>query len=220
MNEDGNKHSILTAAIVFCTIFFLGVAFGMRYGERTADAPVVYRGDEASLPTDFVTIGVVTFNNPGQKPGVPYLIYEEPGSPGLSVELELDSLSFCMFPNGATPCVAMSVTLDMPLSGKRVAVEGVKKDGTVVLVRKIRVLNEGEEPLLPGPGSTFIAWPHAMSFIRACAVRSLTQTHALDIYLLLNDGQYLRTVEPTIDEVFRVVQEVQEVCSTMSVATE
>lgn len=47
-----------------------------------------------------------------------------------------------------------------------------------------------------------------------------TQTHALDVYLTLSDGQEVRAVEPAIDEMFSVINRIREKCGTIPVATE
>lgn len=65
-------------------------------------------------------------DNPGFKPGVWFLSYEKPGSPGLSVELDLTSVS--------TPYTPFS-------QGERVHIEGVLH-GEVVRVDSITPVSE------------------------------------------------------------------------------
>lgn len=173
-----------------------------------------------SEPTDFVRTGTVVFNAPGNKPGVPYLLYEEPGKPALKKELILDALSVCAAPNGAAACMAMSVTLDVPFHGKRATVEGEIRGDSAVLVRKLQVIADAQQPRSPGPGSIFISWPQAIFLIRECRVSMLMQTHSLDVYLTLPDGRVLRAVEPVIDEVFRIHADTQGKCPGIPIATE
>jgi hypothetical protein len=78
-----------------------------------------------SIEDNFVRDGVVIKDNPGFKPGVWFLSYEEPGSPGLSVELDLNSVS--------APYISLT-------QGERVHVEGILR-GLVVTVRSITSLS-------------------------------------------------------------------------------
>lgn len=78
-----------------------------------------------SIEDNFAHDGVVIKDNPGFKPGVWFLSYEEPGSPGLSVELDLNSV----------PAPYISLT-----QGERVHVEGTLR-GAVVTVRSITSLS-------------------------------------------------------------------------------
>ncbi len=170
-------------------------------------------------PTDFSASGVIVFNNPGLKPDVPYLIYEEPGAPALTKELVFDPLSACVAETGATPCVLMSVTLDIPFGGKRVIVEGVTQSDGAILVRKLRALREGEMALVAGPGRVFISWPQAVEFIETCNVEMVIQAHSLDVTLKLKDGREVVAVEPKIDEVFSITEKARA-CRNIIIATE
>ncbi|RJQ36155.1 hypothetical protein C4552_04325 [Candidatus Parcubacteria bacterium] len=170
-------------------------------------------------PTDFAEAGVVVFNNPGLKPDTPYLIYEEPGKPALSVQLILDATSACAAPDGAAPCMAISTSLEAGFGGKRATVEGISNDGAV-LVRKLWVLDENETPRLPAPGDTFISWTQARELIRGCHATFVMQTHTLDVYITLPDERTVRAVEPAIDEVFRALADVRDACGPIPVATE
>ncbi len=126
------------------------------------------RGDEAlpeitGTPTNFVEAGTVVINNPGLKPGVPYLLYENPGEPAVTKELVFDALSACVLLEvGTVPCETVDASLD--LHGKRVIVEGNEADG-VLLVRKLRLLFEGEVALIYDPGRIFITWQEALQLI-------------------------------------------------------
>lgn len=175
--------------------------------------------ESVSAPTDFVKAGYITVNSPGNAQGEMYLVYEEPGAPALTKKLELDPLSICAAPNGATPCIAISITYDVVFGGKRAVVEGTDK-GDSVLVRKLNILAEGEEPLLNAPGSIFISWPAAVALIEACQVEMAMQTHSLDVYLTLKNGGKIRAVEPTIDTMFGVIDGASARCGTIPVATE
>jgi hypothetical protein len=66
----------------------------------------------------FSADGNVTRDNPGQKPGAWYLVYEKPGAPGLSAELDLNS--------AAAPHIGLA-------QGERVHVEGVLRGDAVIV---------------------------------------------------------------------------------------
>jgi hypothetical protein len=174
---------------------------------------------QVSEPTNFNEVGTITVNNPGQAQGEMYLVYEKPGAPALTKRLVLDELSVCAAPNGAVPCMAMSVTFDAAFGGKRALVEG-SEAGETVLVRKLRVGMEGEELRSFDPGNVFISWPHAIELFKACQVAMATQTHSLDVYLDLKDGRKVRAVEPMIDEMFTIINQTQSACGAFPVATE
>jgi len=203
---------LIAVLVVLVVGFFILNSY--IYNKKQGDTPEIPKSE----PTDFAEAGVITVNNPGQAQGTIYLIYEKPGAPALSKELVLDAMSVCAAPGGATPCVAMSITFDAVFAGKQAVVEGTE-DGDKVLVRKLRILAEGEEARFAEPGSTFISWYWATELIRKCEIESVMQTHALDVYLTLKNGERVRAVEPLIDEVFKVLQEVGN-CGGIPLATE
>ncbi len=87
--------------------------------------------------SDFKRVGTTVFDNPGLEPGVPYFVFEEPGSPALSKKLVFDAESLCFSPAGELPCLQMNMSLAAIFDGQRVQVEGVSRaDGTLV-VKKI-----------------------------------------------------------------------------------
>lgn len=79
-----------------------------------------------SRESNFAHDGVVIKDNPGFKSGVWFLSYEEPGSPGLSVELDLNSAT--------APYISLT-------QGERVHVEGYRR-GSVVEVHSITSIPE------------------------------------------------------------------------------
>jgi len=206
--------------IIIVIVIFVGGFFVLNsyiYNEKQADPePVVIEGK----PTDFVEVGTMTSGNPGDANGAPILVYEKPGQPALTRDLVFDILSSCMRENNALPCVAMSQTFDVAFGEKRVVVEGIETDSGV-LVRKIRTLREDEQnPVIAGYGSVFISWPQARIIIENCQATQVMQTHALDVYITLDDERRVRTVEPNIDEVFNVLNSVQDSCPQIPIATE
>jgi hypothetical protein len=167
--------------------------------------------------TDFVAVGTVTYNTPGLDKDIPYLVYEEAGRPGLSKRLVFDEVSWCGTPDGGTECLAMSTSA--PFVGDRVSVDGIL-EGETVLVRKLQTLRENLPPILAGPGAVYILWSEAVELIKDCDVEMVLQAHSLNVGLTLKTGDQLRAVEPTIDEVFRVLAEYQDKCGQIPVAME
>lgn len=102
--------------IVIVSVFVLVIATWYFY---------VSPGPTPLLEDNFIYDGVVIKNNPGFKPDVWFLSYEEPGSPGLSVELDLSTVP--------APLALLS-------QGERVHIEGTLR-GSVVTVRSITSLS-------------------------------------------------------------------------------
>ena len=217
---------IIIAGVLWGLIYFFGsdkigqnnAAGGV---DRTSTSTVESELSLAtSRPTDFFAVGTVTFNSPGLKSDRSYLLYEEPGAPALYRELMFDSLSWCGTPSGGTVCLTLST--NRPFQGERVTVEGVL-EGEVIVVRKLQSRPAGDEglPILPVHNRVFIGWPEAMAHIRNCEVAMVVQTHSLDVIIdLKQDGRQVVAVQPSIDEVFRVLDEVKDRCEPIPMATE
>ena len=170
---------------------------------------------EATNPTNFADSGTVVMDD-----GTPQFIYTDAGGTEFTANLALDSYSVCQRVGGALPCLVMAPTFEAAFGGAQVTVEGETQGDGSILVRKIAALPEGVPARLGEPGERFVTWPHAIEQLEACNVSLAVQTHALDVYLTLKDGTRVRAVEPNIDEVFRVLDEVRGECGTIPVATE
>jgi hypothetical protein len=169
-------------------------------------------------PTNFAREGMVTFIKRGAVADMATLVYKE-NAVVATTTLVFDELSFCGGAGGSQQCFAYSITLDVPFGGKRAIVEGIRT-GDEVLVRKLHVVSAGTQALVPEAGSVFISWEQARNFINSCGVEMVMQSHNLDVFLKIKGGDRLRTVEPVIDEVFKVVQLARETCGDIPVATE
>lgn len=90
--------------------------------------------DVSSEP--FVHEGNLVKDNPGLEPGVWYLSYEEPGSPGLSVPLLFDHDSRCGIEGMLQVC---NISFDQ---GERVRIEG-RQEGNAMRVQTLRYLSDG-----------------------------------------------------------------------------
>ena len=65
-----------------------------------------------------------------------------------------------------------------------------------------------------------IEWEEARELILSGQVEQVVQLHSLEVRLHLEDGRTLVTTEPSIDDVFDVVEECGEPCADMVLATE
>lgn len=116
--------------ILLVTILAL-VAFSAYY--------FLFSNKEEILEDNFSETGNIAINNPGLKPGTFYLVYEEPGSPGLSVELSFADKSSCFSNGEETDCSGMEFD-----AGDRVEVKGFREEG-IVRVSSIDFLSNEEE---------------------------------------------------------------------------
>lgn len=106
------------AALIFVIVAVIALGAGWYfYASQNPASPI-----EVNFSHD----GVVIKDNPGFKSGVWFFSYEEPGSPGLSVELDLNSVP--------APYILLT-------QGERVHVEGSLR-GSVVTVRSITAISE------------------------------------------------------------------------------
>jgi inhibitor of cysteine peptidase len=65
-----------------------------------------------------------------------------------------------------------------------------------------------------------VTWEEAEALILSGEVEMIFQAHSLEVRLRLKDGRELVTEEPSIDEVFRVVDRCGEKCAGIAMATE
>ena len=77
------------------------------------------------------------------------------------------------------------------------------------------------EPGYPAPGEAeMISWEEAQSLILEGQVTQVTQLHNLSVYLKLQDGSTVQTIEPNIDDVFDVIEQCGDPCADIAIATE
>ncbi len=186
--------------------------------QKTTDAVQEFVVDEA--PTDLARIGTLSFD-PNQTIGqaIPTFTSVDASGATSSAQLVYDGLSFCVSDNGALPCIMMSIRFNQVYDGKRALIEGIK-ERTGILVRTMRILEDGETPVLPATGISYIAWDEARQQIHTCEVSSVMQAHSLNVHLNLKTGKTVQTYEPVIDEVSRVIDEAAATCGSIPFATE
>ena len=208
------KSILLLGALVALIIFLFVLEIGKRDKTEKIFSTII-----KSEPTTFSHEGMLTVKNRNGQVEAPLFAYREAEGNRATTTLIFDELSFCATESGATPCMAMSVTFDVPFNGKNAIVEGTRQDSQV-LVRKIYVTQAKGYWVVPVTQSVFISWPQARELIGSCQVEMISQTHALDVYLTLKNGETLRTVEPQIDEIFRLEKSLNGACGVLSIATE
>lgn len=72
----------------------------------------------------------------------------------------------------------------------------------------------------PAPYPGEVDWETAIEILNSGEVEMVAQLHNLEVYLTLNDGTEIRTIEPAIDAIFHEVQKCGEPCSQIVLATE
>lgn len=68
--------------------------------------------------------------------------------------------------------------------------------------------------------SEMISWEEAQAMILNGEVVQAVQLHSMQVTLTLNDGRQVVTLEPAIDELFRLIEMCGEPCANILVATE
>jgi hypothetical protein len=76
------------------------------------------------------------------------------------------------------------------------------------------------EAAAPLPSAGEISWEQALGLIRSGEVRSVMQTHGLDVALGTAGGARYTTREPEIDAVLRAVRELAPNAREIAIATE
>lgn len=67
---------------------------------------------------------------------------------------------------------------------------------------------------------SYIAWEGAKKLIQNCNVKSVMQSHNLDISIELKNGTNLKSVEPKIDDIINISVDSQSNCGKIIMATE
>ena len=93
---------------------------------------------------NFRETGYVKDNDPNNFGGGLVLVYEKPGAPALVVDLVLNEKSYCTFGEQSILCMALSVTIETALEGRRVLVEGAR-EGDQVFVRNLEIIEEAKK---------------------------------------------------------------------------
>ena len=77
-----------------------------------------------------------------------------------------------------------------------------------------------QTPVDPNAEPASVSWQRAVELVNTHKVEQVFQTHALLVALVLKDGATVQTVEPTIDEIIRVVRTCGPPCADIAIATE
>ena len=95
---------------------------------------------------------------------------------------------------------------------------------TIWIVLLVSVLlaacGAGNQQNIPTPLTEEVDWPTAVELLNTGEVDQVVQLHNLSVTLIFKDGQQVKTVEPTIDEIFKEVELCGAPCSNLVLATE
>ena len=200
--------------IIILALIILAVV--LLKSEPVPVTPPVDEPAEGSQMIGFEKNGVLLKNNPGQKPNTVYLTYEEPGSPAKSVELIFTKYTLCTEDESTIDCTKLEFENGTPAN-----VTG-NPEGDTVTVVSLSMISEA----IDSPGDMTedqyinVDWESAKGFIRDCMVASVAQYHSKEVNITLKDGRQLKTQEPNIDDVFDVVEQANQKCGSIPVATE
>jgi hypothetical protein len=116
--------------------------------------------------------------------------------------------------------------LNRPINtgGSSMQKQGLFLISSIILLLAALVLsacNTGNVPNPPTTGdSSVITWDKAVELINSGDVKQVSQTHSLDVTLDMINGEVYKTIEPSIDEVFKVIDACGDPCKDMILATE
>ena len=68
--------------------------------------------------------------------------------------------------------------------------------------------------------SNAVDWQTAVEIINAGQVTEVFQTHNLQVTLTLADGSQIKTIEPSIDAIFREIELCGDICNNIVLITE
>lgn len=220
----GPKTAVISAALflVVIGILFANGTFAPKSepvvsGEPGSSVPAPGTPFLEPEPTTHVEIGAIDAVGKGQGQDELWLVQKR-GENVTYTKLVIDDHSYCNVGSGGSPCMAMSATYSSAFGGQRVMIDG-NKEGDTMIVRRLRVLEEGETPRT-SPGSVYIPWVRARDMILSCEAKSLLQTHEGMVQIVTKEGRALVALEPVIDEVFKVANEAAEACGPIGLGTE
>ncbi len=65
-----------------------------------------------------------------------------------------------------------------------------------------------------------VKWELAIEILNTGNVTEVVQSHNLEVLLTLKDGSQIKTVEPSLDDIFAEIERCGPVCSEISLMTE
>ncbi len=108
------------------------------------EAPFQESEEKEEEEPNFSTTGNLTINTPGAKPNVWYLIYDQPGSPGVKEELRFGPNTLCYVGEVEMACAV----LDEDITGVRATVTGFEEDDVVLVKTLVIIDQEGSDDYL------------------------------------------------------------------------
>jgi hypothetical protein len=157
---------------------------------------------------NFSRVGNLVINNPGLEENTWYLVYENPGSPASNVKLSFDNKSVCK--NQDNSC------LDL-VAGDRASIKGIDANGKI-LVRELEILGGSDIDIANGP--VVVDWEVATGFLNDCKINEVSLNNKKEVYLTLNDGRKLFTIEPKDDSISKKIKEIEKKCGETTFVSE
>ncbi len=93
---------------------------------------------------------------------------------------------------------------------------GVPKGTATIEAEEGTAVPEGKIP----SENNEVSWTEALEILNNGDVKLVSQSHNLEVSLVLNDGRTITTVEPSLDAIFDAIAECGEACSTVVLVTE
>jgi hypothetical protein len=93
--------------------------------------------------------------------------------------------------------------------------------GLLVLVGCTYLGNADSAENDPVPNSLKeVEWSEAIEILNSGQVAQVFQSHSLEVILTLEDGSQIKTIEPSIDEIFKEIELCGEICAEIILVTE
>jgi len=129
---------IIWGVIAVLVIAGLVVLF-LPSGDTTPQEETPWKMDLSGV--DFNQIGYLWDREPEIPNQGIFILYEEPGSPALSIQLTFDNQSACTFGERSVPCLGLTPSIEEKIGEERMFVEGIQQ-GEAVLVRNLALDRE------------------------------------------------------------------------------
>ena len=71
-----------------------------------------------------------------------------------------------------------------------------------------------------GPEYRNVPWSEAVMILNSGRVEQVTQLHSLEVFMRLEDGSRIKTIEPQIDDIFEEIRICGKPCDDIILATE
>ena len=159
---------------------------------------------DAAAGINFNKTGTLSQAEPETNPDAWYLISEEPGGPALSTELRFDDESICSYGwDGVISCADLDFD-----EGERIKVKGTGENGVALVKILTAYVTKG------------VSWEEAVQWIKDCRATKVSQTHAREVTIWLQNDTEVQTEEPALDDVIKAAEAIESTCGKIPMGTE